>query len=123
VITILDADGTIRYQTPSVEDLLGRAPETLAGTPLLELLHPDRRQPSARARDRRAGPLVGLRTVAEGIERREEVAPLLELACDLAQGYQFTRPTSAAEVAALAGGPQLNLRRGVAAPRGATRAS
>ena len=65
----------------------------------------------------------GLRTVAEGIERREQVGPLLELGCDLAQGYLFARPTSAAEVAALAGGPQLNLRRGVAAPRGATRAS
>ena len=65
----------------------------------------------------------GLRTVAEGIERREQVAPLLELGCDLAQGYLFARPTSAAEVAALAGGPQLNLRRGGAVPRGATRAS
>jgi len=45
----------------------------------------------------------GLRTVAEGIEEREQLAPLLGLGCDLAQGYLFARPTGAAEVAALAG--------------------
>jgi diguanylate cyclase (GGDEF)-like protein/PAS domain S-box-containing protein len=65
----------------------------------------------------------GLRTVAEGIEERDQLAPLLTLGCDLAQGYLFARPASAAEVAALAGGPTLSLRPGGAAPRGATRAS
>jgi diguanylate cyclase (GGDEF)-like protein/PAS domain S-box-containing protein len=65
----------------------------------------------------------GLRTVAEGIEQREQLAPLLALGCDLAQGFLFARPASAAEVAALAGGPTLSLRPGGAAPRGATRAS
>ncbi len=45
----------------------------------------------------------GLRTVAEGIETREQLAPLLRLGCDLAQGHLFARPAGAAEVAALAG--------------------
>jgi diguanylate cyclase (GGDEF)-like protein/PAS domain S-box-containing protein len=45
----------------------------------------------------------GLRTVAEGIEDREQLAPLLRLGCDLAQGFLFARPAGAAEVAALAG--------------------
>jgi EAL domain-containing protein (putative c-di-GMP-specific phosphodiesterase class I) len=65
----------------------------------------------------------GLRTVAEGIEQRDQLGPLLSLGCDLAQGYLFARPASAAEVAALAGGPTLSLRPGGAAPRGATPAS
>jgi diguanylate cyclase (GGDEF)-like protein/PAS domain S-box-containing protein len=65
----------------------------------------------------------GLRTVAEGIEERDQLAPLLALGCDLAQGFLFARPASAAEVATLAGGPTLSLRPGGAAPRGATRAS
>jgi diguanylate cyclase (GGDEF)-like protein/PAS domain S-box-containing protein len=65
----------------------------------------------------------GLRTVAEGIEERDQLAPLLSLGCDLAQGYLFARPAGAAEVAALAGGPTLSLRPGGAGPRAATRAS
>src|ERR687891_2329865 len=43
VITVLEADGTIRYQTPSIEDVLGHAPETLAGTNLIDVVHPDER--------------------------------------------------------------------------------
>jgi EAL domain-containing protein (putative c-di-GMP-specific phosphodiesterase class I) len=65
----------------------------------------------------------GLRTVAEGIEQRGQMAPLLQLGCDLAQGYLFARPASAADVAALAGSPALSPRPGAAAPRGATPAS
>jgi diguanylate cyclase len=65
----------------------------------------------------------GLRTVAEGIEQREQLAPLLRLGCDLAQGYLFARPASAADVAALAGSKGVSPRRGAAAPRGATPAS
>jgi diguanylate cyclase (GGDEF)-like protein/PAS domain S-box-containing protein len=65
----------------------------------------------------------GLRTVAEGIEQRGQMAPLLQLGCDLAQGYLFARPASASEVAALAGSPVLSPRPGAAAPRGATPAS
>jgi diguanylate cyclase (GGDEF)-like protein/PAS domain S-box-containing protein len=64
----------------------------------------------------------GLRTVAEGIEERDQMAPLLRIGCDLAQGYLFARPAGAAEVAALAG-QGISRCRGVAAPRGATPAS
>ena len=65
----------------------------------------------------------GLRTIAEGIEDREQLAPLLRLGCDLAQGYLFARPASAADVAALAGCKDVSPRRGAAAPPGATPAS
>jgi len=65
----------------------------------------------------------GLRTVAEGIEQPSQLDPLLRLGCDLAQGYLFGHPARAAEVAALAGGPDFSRDRGVAAPRAATRAS
>jgi diguanylate cyclase (GGDEF)-like protein/PAS domain S-box-containing protein len=40
-ITVVDPDGGIRYQSPSVERLLGFAPDTLVGRPLFELAHPD----------------------------------------------------------------------------------
>ena len=65
----------------------------------------------------------GLHTVAEGIEEREQLAPLIGLGCELAQGYLFARPASAAAVAELAGGAGVSRRRGAAAPRAATRAS
>jgi PAS domain S-box-containing protein len=41
VITILNADGTIRYTSPSVQRVLGCAPDTLTGHALPTLLHPD----------------------------------------------------------------------------------
>jgi PAS domain S-box-containing protein len=41
VITILSADGTSLYESPSVERVLGRKPEELVGTPSFALLHPD----------------------------------------------------------------------------------
>ena len=47
----------------------------------------------------------GLRTVAEGIERREQLEPLVALGCDLGQGYLFARPGAPSEIAALAGRP------------------
>jgi len=65
----------------------------------------------------------GLRTVAEGVEEREQVAPLVSLGCELAQGYLFARPGSAAELAALAGGAGVSRRRAAAALRAATPAS
>ena len=43
VITILEADGTIRYQSPSIERILGYRPEELAGKSAFELVHPDDR--------------------------------------------------------------------------------
>jgi diguanylate cyclase (GGDEF)-like protein/PAS domain S-box-containing protein len=41
VITVVDADSTIRYQTPSVEQVLGYRPDSLVGSRLLRLVHPD----------------------------------------------------------------------------------
>jgi diguanylate cyclase (GGDEF)-like protein/PAS domain S-box-containing protein len=41
VVTLVDVDTTIRYQTPSVERVLGYDPAELVGMKLTELLHPD----------------------------------------------------------------------------------
>ena len=41
IITILDAEGIIRYESPSVERVLGYKPHELIGTDIAELLHPD----------------------------------------------------------------------------------
>ena len=43
VITILDADGIIRYESSAVEQLLGYKPEELIGKDAFELIHPDDR--------------------------------------------------------------------------------
>jgi EAL domain-containing protein (putative c-di-GMP-specific phosphodiesterase class I) len=42
---------------------------------------------------------LGLRTVAEGVEDRDDWTCLGELGCDLAQGYFVARPMPAAEIA------------------------
>jgi diguanylate cyclase (GGDEF)-like protein/PAS domain S-box-containing protein len=39
LITVMEADWTIRYQTPSVERVLGYQPDELVGTNLAELVH------------------------------------------------------------------------------------
>ena len=41
VITLTDADLTVRFQTPSADRVLGWSVEELAGAPLLHLVHPD----------------------------------------------------------------------------------
>jgi diguanylate cyclase (GGDEF)-like protein/PAS domain S-box-containing protein len=43
LISILDADGTVRYESPSHSRVLGLEPETHAGRSLLELVHPEDR--------------------------------------------------------------------------------
>jgi diguanylate cyclase (GGDEF)-like protein/PAS domain S-box-containing protein len=40
LITVLDADGTVIYQSPSIERVLGHRPEELLGTRFEKLLHP-----------------------------------------------------------------------------------
>jgi len=40
-VAILDAGGTMVYQSPSVERMLGYTPEELIGRPALDLIHPD----------------------------------------------------------------------------------
>lgn len=52
---------------------------------------------------------LGLRCVAEGIERKSQIAPLTAAGCEFAQGYLFGRPMPS--VAAL------NLLRAVPAER------
>ncbi|HYX27432.1 MAG TPA: PAS domain S-box protein, partial [Pyrinomonadaceae bacterium] len=41
IITVLNADGTRRYVSPSIERLLGYKPEELTGKNAFELVHPD----------------------------------------------------------------------------------
>ena len=41
IVTILDADGIIRYHSPSTERLMGYAREALVGRRVFELVHPD----------------------------------------------------------------------------------
>ena len=41
IIAVLDAEGTIRYASPSVSPLLGYAPEELVGRRMLDLVHAD----------------------------------------------------------------------------------
>ena len=44
------------------------------------------------------GRTLGLDTIAEGIERPEQVARLLHLGCELGQGFHFTRPVEREEI-------------------------
>ncbi len=41
MVTVTDADGTITYTSPSVERVLGYAPEELIGSQTRDLMHPD----------------------------------------------------------------------------------
>src|SRR5690348_14021379 len=43
IISILAADGTIRYESPSIERILGYKPEELIGRNAFDLVHPDDR--------------------------------------------------------------------------------
>ena len=49
IITILNGDGTVRYESPSLTRVLGYRPEELLRTSIFERVHPD---DAARARDR-----------------------------------------------------------------------
>ncbi len=52
---------------------------------------------------------LGLRTVAEGIERQSQRDLLREVGCDIGQGYWFARPLPFDALLALLGGPTLRL--------------
>ncbi len=41
VITIIDLEGTIQFQSPAAERILGRAPEEFGGKSVFEFVHPD----------------------------------------------------------------------------------
>jgi EAL domain-containing protein (putative c-di-GMP-specific phosphodiesterase class I) len=47
--------------------------------------------------------ILNLRPVAEGIERADQLQRLLELHCDLGQGYYFARPLPSEELQDLLG--------------------
>ena len=38
---------------------------------------------------------LGMKAIAEGVERAEQLARLREMGCDLAQGYYFWKPLPA----------------------------
>ena len=40
---------------------------------------------------------LGIAVTAEGIEREDQLAELIELGCDRGQGFLFSRPAPAAE--------------------------
>jgi diguanylate cyclase (GGDEF)-like protein/PAS domain S-box-containing protein len=41
IVTVLDADTSVRYASPSVQRVLGYEPEALEGTRFIDLVHPD----------------------------------------------------------------------------------
>ena len=46
----------------------------------------------------RLAQVLGLQTVAEGVEDLTQLARIAELDCDMAQGYLFSRPVPASEL-------------------------
>jgi len=53
VITILDPDGTVRYESPTLERVLGYTPEELVGRNAFDFIHPDDREHAQSALQRR----------------------------------------------------------------------
>lgn len=44
ILTVLDGEGVIQYESPSIERVLGFKPNELEGKPVFEYIHPDDRQ-------------------------------------------------------------------------------
>ncbi|MGI8520236.1 MAG: PAS domain-containing protein, partial [Actinomycetota bacterium] len=61
VITVIDAEGTIRFQSPSLQRMLGYSPNALLGQTLSVLMHPE---------DMKEGSIPGSEMVAPGAVRR-----------------------------------------------------
>jgi len=51
MIALIDAEGTIVYESPAIERVLGYTPEEVIGTPIIALLHPDDVAPARAALD------------------------------------------------------------------------
>ena len=47
IVTILEDDGTVRYESPSIERVLGYDPEELVGKNAFEYIHPDELEPAS----------------------------------------------------------------------------
>ena len=110
VITVLDADGTIRYDSPAVERVLGYKPEERIGTNALDYLHPNDtnlgfgilKLMDGIGRDAQDTAIVqtivelahilGLEVVGEGVETNEQAEWLREMGCYVGQGFYFARP-------------------------------
>ncbi len=52
---------------------------------------------------------LGLKVTAEGVETPEQVSTLKKMACDVLQGYHFSRPVAAAQITAMLGAGTLRL--------------
>ncbi len=60
---------------------------------------------------------LGMEVIAEGVERAEQLAQLVEMGCDMAQGYFFARPLPPEEASlSLASGAFAALTAGAQAP-------
>lgn len=62
------------------------------------------------------GQSLGLRTVAEGIETREQAETMLWLGCDLGQGWFYGRPLPAEELSDVVASPRQKLSAGSSSP-------
>jgi EAL domain-containing protein (putative c-di-GMP-specific phosphodiesterase class I) len=51
--------------------------------------------------------LVGLELIAEGIERAEQIAPIVGAGCAAGQGFLFARPVEASAMTVLLAGGSL----------------
>jgi PAS domain S-box-containing protein len=107
-----DVDGVYETLSPSVEGVLGYAPEELVGK-RYGSLHPSEGWDAAEVdeqtavHDRRSTQLVhaiialahnlGVRVVAEGVETAAQLASLRGQRCDYAQGFLFARPLTASD--------------------------
>ena len=49
IITILEADGTIRYESPALEHVVGHLPDDVVGRSAFDFVHPDDIEPVAAA--------------------------------------------------------------------------
>jgi diguanylate cyclase (GGDEF)-like protein/PAS domain S-box-containing protein len=71
LVDVRGVDGSVRYISPSVEDVLGYTPEEIASMPALELVHPDDRDEFAAAARRLAKRPGGWEDIEYRIRHRD----------------------------------------------------
>ena len=71
VLTVVDAQGDIRYQSPSVERVLGYRPDELVGAGLSRLFHPEERVTALAAVRAAPTPPVPARVLEQRLRRRD----------------------------------------------------